>query len=72
MATIMPATRWVIGVAAVLILAIGLYPAPVTRLARAAVQQPPVMPPSDTLLAGPGGRPVFAAPAVAVPGAAAP
>lgn len=52
MAAVMPATRWVIGTAAVLILAIGLYPAPVTRIARAAVQQPPVMPEPDTLLAG--------------------
>lgn len=72
MATIRPATGWVIGVAAVLILAIGLYPAPVTRLARAAVQQPPVMPPSDTLLAGAGRGPVLAAPAVALPGSGAP
>jgi NADH-quinone oxidoreductase subunit N len=49
-APVMPATRWVIGAAAVLILAIGLYPSPVARLARITVPQPAIVTPADTAL----------------------
>jgi NADH-quinone oxidoreductase subunit N len=49
-APVMPATRWVIGAAAVLILAIGLYPSPIARLARITVPQPAIVTPADTAL----------------------
>jgi NADH-quinone oxidoreductase subunit N len=51
-APVLPATRWVIAAAAVLILAIGLYPAPVARLARVTVPVAPVTQRADTAVVG--------------------
>jgi NADH-quinone oxidoreductase subunit N len=49
---VLPASRWVIATSAILILAIGLYPSPLARLARTSTPQPAVVQPSDTATAG--------------------
>jgi NADH-quinone oxidoreductase subunit N len=47
-ARVLPATGWVIGAAAVLILAIGFHPSPLANLARRSLPRPPVLQPADT------------------------